>query len=158
MNKPVAEIALRQNSSCGQSKERLQPQTFRPTEPYRVYMSFVRLSDGWHCRFHQDDLLKSPISRRFVFRRAEKIHEAAQRGNGLIDEESCQSLDGPVALGRGGIWLRLTEGQYSALVAPRPLGRAQTRKTNVRSRRMHDAGHDRRARRCLSSRGRNNSR
>ena len=125
MNMPVAEIALRQNSSCGQSKERLQPRTLRPPEPHRVYLSFVRLSDGWHSRFHQDDLLKSPISRRFVFRRAEKIHEAAQRGNGLIDEESCQSLDEAVALGRGGIWLRLTEGQYSALVAPKPLGRAQ---------------------------------
>lgn len=78
-------------------------------------MSFVRIAERWHCRFHRDDLGKSPISRRFVFRTSEIIYECARRGNGL-NAESGQTLDEAIALGRGGIWLRLTESQYSVLL------------------------------------------
>jgi hypothetical protein len=120
MNNQVAEVALRLNSACDQSEERPPALTFRLAEPHLVYMSFVRLADGWHCRFHNNDPLRSPVSRRLVFRRSEKIYEAARRGNGLIDEESRQILAEAVALGRGGIWLRLTEDQYSALAMFKP--------------------------------------
>jgi hypothetical protein len=102
----VHDISLREIYSYGQL-----------TEPARrrVYMSIVRQLGGWHCRFHQDDLAKTPISRRFVFRDADKIYEAARRGHGFTGMESCQALDEAVARGRGGIWLKLAEHQYRAL-------------------------------------------
>jgi hypothetical protein len=67
-------------------------------------------------RFHPDDFPKTPISRQFVFSSAEKVHEAALRGNGLIDMESRHDLDEAINIGRGGIWLALSEDQYSGLV------------------------------------------
>jgi hypothetical protein len=115
MNKPATEIArcqfpslMEQEPTLPRSNERL------------IYMSFVGNRDGWHCRFHRDDLRKTPISRQLVFQSAEKIYEAARRGNGLISVESRQNLDEAITTGRGGIWLRLTENQYSALPAPSP--------------------------------------
>ena len=118
MNKRAVEIALRQVSAQAQLTERLRRPVFRPANPRRIYMSFVRDAGGWHCRFHLDDLRKTPISRQFVFQSAEKIYEAARRGNGLISVESRHDLDEAITIGRGGIWLRLTEDQCSALVAP----------------------------------------
>ncbi len=82
----------------------------------RVYMSFVRAAaGGWHCRFHMDDLARTPISRRFVFRCQDKIAETARRGHGLTGLESRQALDEAVALGRGGIWLELDAAQLQTL-------------------------------------------
>lgn len=92
-----------------------------PAARRRVYMSFVRLRTGWHCRFHQNDLPKTPISRQFVFSSAQKIYEAAQRGDGLVGIVSRDALDDAVAIGRGGLWLHLTDNQYSALLKSRPL-------------------------------------
>jgi len=66
-------------------------------------MSFVRNRIGRHCRFHQNDLPKTPISKGFVFRSAEKIYEVARRGDGFIDFKCRDALDEAVALGRGGI-------------------------------------------------------
>jgi hypothetical protein len=93
---------------------------FLPVQRHRVYMSFVRNEDVWYCRFHHDNLAKTPITKKFVFSSAEKIHEAARRGNGLIDMESRDALDEAVTIGKGGVWLHLTEDQYSALVLPKP--------------------------------------
>jgi hypothetical protein len=81
--------------------EHQQCQIFPPAKRH-VYMSFVRNRIGRDCRFHQNDLRKTPISRGFVFRSAEKIYEVAQRGDGFIDMESRDALDEAVALGRGG--------------------------------------------------------
>lgn len=83
-------------------------------------MSFVRNANAWHCRFHQGDLAKTPLSRQFVFSSAEKIHEAGRRGNGLVDMDSRDALDEAITTGRGGVWLYLTEDQYSAVVLPKP--------------------------------------
>lgn len=81
----------------------------------RVFMSFVRDHGRWHCRFHRDDLGKTPFSKQFVFRSAEKIYEAARRGDGLPSLEACLELDRALSLGRGGLWLNLTEEQHSIL-------------------------------------------
>ena len=120
MNEQSFKTSLRQIPSLGQLMERVRTHTLQPARRHRVYMSFVRNANGWHCRFHQDDLAKTPISRQFVFSSPEKIHEAARRGNGLIHMESRHVLDEAVAIGRGGVWLHLTEDQYSALVMPKP--------------------------------------
>jgi len=106
--------------SVAQLTEQLQTETPRPAGRHRAYMSLVLNRGRWHCRFHRDDLAKTPISRQFVFSSAEKIYEIARRGDGLISVESRQALDVAVTIGRGGIWLRLTEDQYAALVLPKP--------------------------------------
>jgi len=125
MNKRAIEAACRQFPSDGYRVERQPTQTLPPPDGRLIYMSFVRNRDGWHCRFHRDDLHKTPLSRQFVFQSAEKIHEAARRGNGLISVESRDDLDEAITLGRGGTWLRLSEDQYSALLAPRPAKHGQ---------------------------------
>jgi hypothetical protein len=83
-------------------------------KPHRVYMSFVYLN-GWRCRFHDDDLAKTPISSLHIFRTQQKLYEAARRGHGLKDLASARSLDEAIATGRGGIWLDLTDEQYSSV-------------------------------------------
>ena len=120
MNKQSLKTALRQVPSLVHSMEGIQSHTFQPAQRHRVYMSFVRNANGWYCRFHRDDLAKTPITRKFVFSSADRIYEAARRGNGLIDVESHHALDEAVTIGRGGVWLHLTEDQYSALVMPNP--------------------------------------
>ena len=101
-----------------QLMERLEEHSFPTDHSRRIYMSFVRNAGGWYCRFHRDDLRKTPITRRFVFQGAQKIYDAARRGNGLASLESSLDLSEAITIGRGGIWLHLSEGQYSSLVAP----------------------------------------
>jgi hypothetical protein len=116
MNKQVMEKAFRKISSFGRIFGRLSEMMCQASGQHRVYMSFVRHANGWYCGFHQDDLPKTPISKRFIFRSKEKIYETAQRGHGLPGAESRSSLDQAVAIGRGGIWLLLTKKQYLALM------------------------------------------
>ena len=70
--------------SVAQLTEQLQTETPPPAGRHRAYMSFVLNRGRWNCRFHRDDLAKTPISRQFVFSSAEKIYEIARRGNGLV--------------------------------------------------------------------------
>ena len=120
MNEQSLKTTLRQIPSLGQSHGTGSDAHVPASPAHRVYMSFVRNANGWHCRFHQDNLAKTPISRQFVFSSAERIYEAARRGNGLIDIESRHGLDEAINTGRGGTWLHLSEDQYSALVMPKP--------------------------------------
>ena len=113
----AAEIVLRQTSSLFSQDKSPWARSFRSAKRHhRVYMSFVRRPAGsWHCRFHKDDLAKTPISKLFVFRDATKIVEVVRRGRGITGIESRQVLDEAVALGRGGIWLELDANQFQAL-------------------------------------------
>ena len=118
MNHKPLKITLRQVSTAHHLSQLQRSETAWRTKRHRVYMSFVRNQERWHCRFHQDDLGKTPVSKQFVFASAEKIYEAARRGDGLLHPESCQALDEGISVGRGGIWLHLTEEQHSVLVMP----------------------------------------
>jgi hypothetical protein len=111
----AAEIALRQISSLFRHDKK--PWPFRAAQRHqRVYLSFVRQAGGaWNCRFHKDDLAKTPISKLFFFRDATKIVEIVRRGRGLTGMESRQTIDEAVALGRGGIFLELDANQFQAL-------------------------------------------
>jgi hypothetical protein len=80
-------------------------------------MSFVR-SNGWRCRFHADDLAKTPISRLFIFQDEEKLRVILRRCSGLVDPGSHEMLEAAIVAGHGGIWLRLTSEQYASVVAP----------------------------------------
>lgn len=127
INNRAVEIAPQNILSYTEHIERQRDQLFPPAKR-SVYMSFVRNRSGWHCRFRQNDLPKTPISRKFVLSDEQKIYEAAERGDGLICTESREALDEAVAMGRGGVWLRLTEAQYSALLMPKHQARNKNRR------------------------------
>src|SRR5450631_1827629 len=113
----AAETVLRQISSFFGHAKTPWAESFRAAKRHhRVYMSFVRQAGGvWLCRFHKDDLAKTPISKLFFFRDVAKIVEIVRRGRGITGMESRQALDKAVALGRGGIFLKLDANQLQAL-------------------------------------------
>jgi len=80
-----------------------------------VYMSFM-LRDGWYCQFLEKDL-KTPLPRKFNFMDEQKIIELAERGGCKMDLAGRQAIDYAIRMGRGGVWLELTEEQYQKLKA-----------------------------------------
>ena len=78
---------------------------------------FFHLRDGWHCQFLEQDL-KTLLPRKLHFKSPEKIREIAERGGCNMNLESRQALDHAVAIGRGGIWLELSDEQYRKLAHP----------------------------------------
>jgi hypothetical protein len=79
----------------------------------RVYMSFM-LADGWYCQFLEEDL-KTPLPRKLTLADPAKVVEMAERGGYSMHLEGRQALDRAIEVGRGGVWLELTEEQYAKL-------------------------------------------
>lgn len=77
-----------------------------------VFMYFRRSSD-WHCAFRTDARKKLP--REFTFNSSAVVRELARRGNGLINNWDRDGFELDLELGKGGIWLRLSDEQYLAL-------------------------------------------
>ena len=77
-----------------------------------VYMEFFRCFE-WHCSFHEAGRRRLPT--RLTFRDSAKIYEMALRGNARSDKAAREALDLAIEIGRGGVWLRLTDEQYRAL-------------------------------------------
>jgi hypothetical protein len=77
-------------------------------------MSFMD-RQGWHCQFLEADL-RTPLPKRLHFASAEKIVQLAERGGGFKDLESRLMLDQGISMGRGGVFLSLTEDQYRRLL------------------------------------------
>jgi hypothetical protein len=75
---------------------------------------YYMLRDGWYCQFLEADL-KTPLPRKFTFATPEKIAELAERGRGLKDLATKQALEHGIGMGRGGIYLHLTNEQYNKL-------------------------------------------
>jgi len=84
-----------------------------PNDRHRVYMSFMD-RHGWQCQFLEADL-QSPLPKRLHFSSPDKIIELAERGGGLRDQESRLMLYQGIAMGRGGVFLSLTNEQYERL-------------------------------------------
>lgn len=80
---------------------------------HRVYMSFMD-RDGWQCQFLEADL-KTPLPKRLHFASPDKIIELVERGGGFKDQESRLMLDQGISMGRGGVYLSLTDDQYAKL-------------------------------------------
>jgi hypothetical protein len=59
--------------------------------------------------------LKTPLPKKLTFADPEKIRELARRGEAWGDSESRQILGDAIENGRGGMYLRLTPGQYRKL-------------------------------------------
>ena len=80
---------------------------------HRVYLSF-QCRCGWQCQFLEQDL-KTPLPRKLRFASPDKVVELVERGGGLSNLESRQALDQAIGIGRGGVFLNLTEEQYARL-------------------------------------------
>jgi hypothetical protein len=59
--------------------------------------------------------LKTPLPCKLTLADAEKVRELARRGEALGTLESRQMLEGAIERGRGGVYLRLSPGQYRKL-------------------------------------------
>jgi len=80
---------------------------------HRVYVSFQD-RHGWQCQFLEADL-KTPLPKRLHFTSSDKVVELVERGGGITDQESRLMLEQGISMGRGGVFLRLTEEQYATL-------------------------------------------
>jgi hypothetical protein len=80
---------------------------------HRVYMSFMERI-GWHCQFLEEDL-KTPLPRKLAFMSQDMIFQLARRGGAKLDLELEQAIRHGIEIGRGGVWLNLSEEQYLKL-------------------------------------------
>jgi hypothetical protein len=80
---------------------------------HRVYMSFMH-RDGWYCQFLEEDL-KTSLPRKVIVASPEKLREMAERGGCNLNLDTRQALDHGIEIGRGGVWLELSEEQYQRL-------------------------------------------
>ena len=69
---------------------------------------------GWYYQFLEPDL-KTPLRRKLTFASVDKVVELVERGGGFKDLAERQSFDHGVTIGRGGIYLSLTDEQYAKL-------------------------------------------
>jgi hypothetical protein len=74
---------------------------------------YFRYCSGWHCAFRTEARKKLP--REFTFEKAATIREMVRRGNGLIDNWDRDGFELGLEIGKGGVWLRLSDDQYRAL-------------------------------------------
>jgi hypothetical protein len=80
---------------------------------FRVYL-FFQDRYCWQCQFLEADL-KTPLPKRLHFASSDKIIELVERGGGFRDQESRLMLDQGIAMGRGGVFLSLTEEKHEKL-------------------------------------------
>jgi hypothetical protein len=84
-------------------------------EPRRkVYLYYMRVSEGWRCTFLQPDL-KTPFGRRLIFQTPEKVMALAMRGGADNSLAGRQAIEYGIRMGRGSAWLLLTDEQYRKL-------------------------------------------
>jgi len=76
-------------------------------------MSFQSQS-GWHYQFLEEDL-KTPIPVQLNLVRLERLFEIAERGGYRLNLEGRQAMQRAIDMGRGGVWLELTDEQYRRL-------------------------------------------
>ncbi len=69
---------------------------------------------GWHCQFLEADL-QTPLPRKLSFASPGKIIELVQRGGGFKDLAERQAFDQAITVGRGCLYLSLTDEQYAKL-------------------------------------------
>lgn len=67
----------------------------------------------WHCGFRSEAGKELP--KEVTFKDATSIREMVRRGNGLIDQWDRDGFELGLEIGRGGVWLRLSDDQYRAL-------------------------------------------
>jgi hypothetical protein len=83
---------------------------------HRIFMQFVR-RDVWHVTFLEPGL-QTPLPKTLTFKDEGKIRELARRGEAWQTLEDRQMLDYAIEKGEGGVYLRLSPGQYARLRRP----------------------------------------
>jgi len=76
-------------------------------------MSFM-FRKRWLCQFLEEDL-KTSLPRKVILGSQEKVREIARRGGVAMSLDALQALERGIEIGRGGIWLELTDEQYQKL-------------------------------------------
>jgi hypothetical protein len=77
-------------------------------------MHFMNVNHGWYCQFLEPDA-KTPLPRKLNFAGPEKIREMHDRFGAEKKLEDRSALEYGISLGRGSMWLSLTEDQYAKL-------------------------------------------
>ena len=80
---------------------------------HRVYLSY-QSRNGWYCQFLEQDL-KTSLPRQLHFASSDKVIELVERAGGFPDQESRLAMNHGLEIGRGGVFLSLTEEQYRRL-------------------------------------------
>lgn len=78
-----------------------------------LVLMYFRQCFGWHCAFRTETRKKLP--REFTFKSSTTLLELAKRGNGLIHGWDREGFELGLEVGKGSVWLRLTDEQYIAL-------------------------------------------
>ena len=78
-----------------------------------MFMSFM-FRNGWLCQFLEEDL-KTSLPRKVILGSQKKVREMARRGGAAMSLDVLQALDQGIEIGRGGIWLELSDEQYQKL-------------------------------------------
>lgn len=78
---------------------------------------YYMFRNSWTCQFLEEDL-KTPLPRRLHFRSPDKIRAIVEKVGNFADLQDRQALDYGLGIGRGGVWLQLTEEQYGRLKTP----------------------------------------
>ena len=60
-----------------------------------------------------------PLPLKLTFENEDKIRKTVERGGGLSNLEARSMLDHGIEIGRGGVWLEMTEEQYRKLLKQR---------------------------------------
>ncbi len=79
----------------------------------RIYMSFMQ-RQGWHCQFLEEDL-KTALPKKLAFLSQDMILQLARRGGAVLNLETEQAIRHGIDIGRGGVWLNLSDEQYRKL-------------------------------------------
>ena len=74
---------------------------------------YLRQCFGRRCGFTTETRKKLP--KEFTFNNSSTVRELASRDNGPIDKWDREGFELNLEIGKGGIWLRLTDEQYAAL-------------------------------------------
>ena len=75
---------------------------------------YYLLREDWMCQFLEEDV-KTPLPRRLHFKSPEKIRSIVDKVGNFANLQDRQALDYGLGIGRGGVWLQVSEEQYMRL-------------------------------------------
>lgn len=84
-------------------------------------MYYMRREE-WTCQFLEEDLI-TPLPHELHFKGGEKIRAIVDKVGNFANLQDRQALDYGLRIGRGGVWLRLSDKQYQRLKIQRGLER-----------------------------------
>ena len=81
---------------------------------HRVLMNYMESRQGWYVSFLEADC-QTALPRKLRFASAEKIRTMHERFGSSQMSEDKNALEHGISIGRGGVWLSLSEEQYQKL-------------------------------------------